>query len=55
MVQEKDPDLFKHFKHLVEERPIRVVNNALEPDDFDESGGVGPDMPVVAPKLHFTG
>ncbi len=54
-VQEKDPDVFKNFKHLVDERPMRVVNNAKEPDDMGDYGcGVGPDMPVVAPKLHYT-
>lgn len=47
VVLETDPDVFKHFKHLVDERSIRVVTNALESDDGD--GPVTPDLPVVAP------
>ena len=53
VVMETDPDVFKHFKHLVDERPVRVVNNAHQPDDDEGDGPVGPDVPLVAPCLHI--
>ena len=50
-VSETDCDALKHFKHILEERPMRVVQNALEPEDYDENGRVLPDAPVIVAQL----
>lgn len=48
VVQEGDPKILKHFKHVVEARPITIINK-----DESETGSLGADQPLVVTCLSF--
>lgn len=52
-VQDTDCDALKHFKHIIEERPMRLVKDGTAPEDASEKGEVAPDTAVIVAKLHL--
>lgn len=42
VVEDGDPPVLKHFKHLVEARPITVISK-----DDSEPGDLSPDCPLI--------
>jgi hypothetical protein len=48
VVSESDPKALKHFKHIAEVRPIKVISK-----DDSEKGEIGAECPLVVSCLRF--
>ena len=45
VVEESDPKVLRHFKHIVEARPLKIITGK---DDDSEKGEYGAEHPLLA-------